>query len=130
MYYDNYQTLTVVQYSKRYKKWIEKKPNSNHAIHPKGIIGVCTYDQISISVPHNLSRGIPLHRIVYVWFNDIIEPYNEYNEKMEICHKDGNSHNNHLSNLVWDTAKNNRAMRKGARNQHDTPRLKQYESIK
>tara|TARA_R110000868_G_scaffold317280_1_gene578096 strand:- start:138 stop:632 length:495 start_codon:yes stop_codon:yes gene_type:complete len=28
---------------------------------------------------------------------------------MECCHNDGNPHNNHLSNLRWDTSKNNHA---------------------
>ena len=30
---------------------------------------------------------------------------------MECCHNDGNPQNNHLSNLRWDTAKNNQADR-------------------
>ena len=30
-------------------------------------------------------------------------------EGMECCHNDGNPQNNHLSNLRWDTAKNNHA---------------------
>ena len=37
---------------------------------------------------------------------------------MEICHIDGNSSNNHITNLTWDTAKNNRANRRGAVNQY------------
>ena len=32
-------------------------------------------------------------------------------EGMECCHNDGNPQNNHLSNLRWDTAKNNQADR-------------------
>jgi hypothetical protein len=28
---------------------------------------------------------------------------------MECCHNDGNPNNNHLSNLRWDTSKNNHA---------------------
>ena len=116
-YYD-YETLEVRQYSNKFKKWIDKTPKPNTKIHEKGIIGKCTYYQISLSVPKQKSVGIPLHRIVYVWFHDIIEPYNENNEKMEICHIKGDSSNNHITNLVWDTAKNNRAQRKGAVNQH------------
>ena len=30
-------------------------------------------------------------------------------ENMECCHNDGNHQNNHLSNLRWDTSKNNHA---------------------
>ena len=32
-------------------------------------------------------------------------------EGMECCHNDGNPQNNHLSNLRWDTSKNNQADR-------------------
>ena len=119
LFYYDYKTLVVRQYSNKFKKWIEKTPYPNTAMHEKGIIGECTYYQIGISVPKKNTIGVPLHRIVYVWFNDIIEPYNEKNEKMEICHIDGDSSNNHISNLIWDTAKNNRAQRKGAKNQYD-----------
>ena len=118
MFYYDYKTLEIRQYSNKFKKWITKTPIPNTKIHEKGIIGKCTYYQISLSVPKQKSIGIPLHRIIYVWFNDIIEPYNENNEKMEICHIDGDSSNNHITNLVWDTAKNNRAQRKGAINQY------------
>ena len=117
-FYYEYETLEIRQYSNKFKKWINKTPNPNTKIHEKGIIGKCTYYQISLSVPKQKSVGIPLHRIVYAWFHDIIEPYNENNEKMEICHKNGDSSNNHITNLIWDTAKNNRAQRKGAINQH------------
>ena len=119
LFYYNYKTLTVRQYSNKFNKWIEKTPYKNTAKHEKGIIGECAYYQIGISVPKQKSIGVPVHRIVYVWFNDIIEPYNEKNEKMEICHIDGDSSNNHISNLVWDTAKNNKAQRKGAKNQYE-----------
>ena len=115
---EHYETLEVRQYSNKFKKWIYKTPMANTATHEKGIIKECTYYQISLSVPHERSIGIPLHRIVYVWFNDIIEPYNEKGEKMEICHEDGHSYNNHITNLTWDTAKNNRATRRGAINQY------------
>ena len=37
---------------------------------------------------------------------------------MEVCHKNGDSSNNHITNLVLDTAKNNRAQRNGAVNQY------------
>ena len=30
-------------------------------------------------------------------------------DRMECCHNDGNAFNNHLSNLRWDTSKNNHA---------------------
>ena len=117
-FYYEYENLEIRQYSNRFKKWITKKPKPNTKIHEKGIIGKCTYYQISLSVPKQKSVGIPLHRIIYVWFHDIIEPYNENNEKLEICHVNGDSSNNHITNLVLDTAKNNRAQRKGAVNQH------------
>ena len=117
-FYYEYENLVVRQYSNRYKKWIDKEPQPNTAVHEKGIIGKCTYYQISLSVPKQDSVGVPIHRIIYAWFHDIIEPYNENDEKMEICHIDGDSSNNHITNLTWDTAKNNRAQRKGAVNQH------------
>ena len=115
---EDYETLEIRQYSNKFKRWIYKTPMANTKTHEKGIIKECTYYQISLSVPHDRSIGIPLHRIVYVWFNDIIEPYNEKGEKMEICHEDGHSYNNHITNLKWDTAKNNRATRRGAINQY------------
>lgn len=118
LFYYDYKTLEVRQWSNKFNKWIIKKPMPNTKIHEKGIIGKCTYYQISLSIPKQKSIGIPLHRIIYVWFNDIIEPYNENNEKMEICHIDGNPSNNHITNLTCDTAKNNRAQRKGAINQY------------
>lgn len=99
-------------------------PHPNTKAHDKGIIGECTYYQISLSKPmkdhpNRLNGfGIPMHRLVYVWFNDIIKAYNDNDEKMEICHIDGDSSNNHITNLTWDTAKNNRAMRRGAVNQY------------
>lgn len=126
MFYYDYKTLEVRQYSTKFKRWFTKRPIPNTTIHEKGIIGKCTYYQIPICIPHQLTKGMPLHRIIYVWFNDIIEPYNENNEKMEVCHIDGDSSNNHILNLIYDTAKNNRAQRRGARNQHDTPMLKKY----
>ena len=118
LFYYDYKTLEVRQWSNKFNKWIIKKPMPNTKLHEKGIIGKCTYYQISLSISKQKSIGIPLHRIIYVWFNDIIEPYNENNEKMEICHKNGDSSNNHITNLKWDTAKNNRAQRKGAINQY------------
>ena len=118
LFYYDYKTLEVRQWSNKFNKWIIKKPMPNTKLHEKGIIGKCTYYQISLSIPKQKSIGIPLHRIIYVWFNDIIEPYNENNEKMEICHIDGDPSNNHITNLTWDTAKNNRAQRKGAINQY------------
>ena len=125
-FYYEYETLEVRQYSNKFKKWITKKPKENIAIHKKGIIGKCIYYQISLSVPKHKSVGIPLHRIVYAWFHDIIEPYNENNEKMEICHIKGDSSNNHITNLTWDTAKNNRAQRKGAINQYGLRRKERF----
>ena len=124
-YYD-YETLEVRQYSNKFKKWIYKKPKPNTAFHEKGIIGKCTYYQIGLRFTKQKTGAIPLHRIVYVWFHDIIEPYNENNEKMEICHIKGDSSNNHITNLVWDTAKNNRAQRKGAKNQYDKNRKEKF----
>lgn len=116
--FKDYETLEIRQYSNKFKKWIYKTPMANTKTHEKGIIKKCTYYQISLSVPHERSIGIPFHRIVYAWFNDIIEPYNENDEKMEICHIDGHSYNNHINNLKWDTAKKNRAERRGAINQY------------
>ena len=117
-FYYEYETLEIRQYSNKFKKWITKKPIVNTAIHKKGIIGKCTYYQIGLRFTKQKTGAIPLHRIIYAWFYDIIEPYNENNEKMEVCHKNGDSNNNHITNLVLDTAKNNRAQRNGAVNQY------------
>lgn len=117
MFFYDYKTIEIQQFSFKYNKWYTKKPIPNKVPHPKGIIGECTYYQVPITIDGH-GTSIPLHRIVYVWFNDIIEPYNEDNEKMEICHIDGDSSNNHILNLTYDTAKNNRAQRKGAINQY------------
>lgn len=125
--YMDYTTLEVRQYSNKFKRWIGKTPIANTKTHEKGIIKKCTYYQISLSVPHERSIGIPFHRIVYAWFNDVIEPYNKYDEKMEICHKDCDSSNNHINNLIWDTAKSNRAARKGAINQYG--KKKKHEDV-
>lgn len=118
MFYHDYETLEVRQWSNKFKRWIIRKPIANTKLHEKGIIKQCTYYQISLCIPHEKTKGMPLHRIVYVWFNDIIEPYNENNEKLEVCHIDGDSSNNHILNLKLDTAKNNRAQRQGAVNQY------------
>ena len=64
-FYYEYETLEVRQYSNKFKEWIYKKPRPNTKIHEKGLIGHCTYYQISLSVPKQKSVGIPLHRIVY-----------------------------------------------------------------
>lgn len=135
MFFNDYKTLEIRQYSNKFKKWFTKTPIPNTTTHEKGIIKACTYYQVSLSIPHRNTQGVPLHRIIYVWFNDIIEPYNEDNEKMEICHIDGDSSNNHITNLTWDTAKNNRANRQGAVNQYGKRKEKYglealYESIK
>ena len=121
--------MQVRQWSKKRKEWVYKEPCPNTKVHEKGILGHCTYLQVSLSVPHQPTRGIPLHRIIYAWFNDTIPAYNENNEKMEVCHKgrfEDPTKDSHILNLYLDTAKNNRAARKGARNQHDTPRLEAY----
>ena len=134
-FYYEYETLEVRQYSNKFKKWITKTPIPNTAIHKQGIIGKCTYYQIGLRFTKQKTGAIPLHRIVYAWFYDIIEPYNENNEKMEIGHWNGDSSNNHITNLIWDTAKNIRARRKGAVNQHGLRKKKLglealYEDIK
>ena len=45
---------------------------------------------------------------------------------MEICHVNGDSSNNHITNLTWDTAKNNRAQRKGAINQYGLKKKEKF----
>lgn len=124
-FYYEYETLEIRQYSNKFKKWITKTPCPNTANHEKGIIGKCTYYQIGLRFTKQKTGAIPLHRIIYVWFHDIIEPYNENNEKMEICHINGDSSNNHITNLAWDTAKNNRSQRNGAVNQYGLRKKKE-----
>lgn len=116
----DYKTLEVYQWSNKKKKYLLRKPVPNTAFHMQGELVICTYYQVNITSGDKgkrVSEGLPLHRIVYVWFNDVIYPYNENNEKMEIMHNNGDSSNNHISNLRWDTAKQNRAERKGYVNQ-------------
>ena len=117
-FYYEYETLEIRQYSNKFKKWITKTPIANTAVHKQGIIGKCTCYQIGLRFTKQKTGAIPMHRIVYAWFYDTIEPYNENNEKMEICHINGDSSNNHITNLAWDTAKHNRAQRSGAVNQY------------
>lgn len=129
LFYDNYQTLEVRQYSRKFKRWFTKNPIINTKKHDKGILKTCSYYQVSISCPHEPSCGIPLHRIVYVWFNDTLPAYNSDKEKLEVCHYNRYEDpikDSHILNLFLGTAKLNRAMRQGARNQHDSVRAKQY----
>lgn len=138
LFWYDYKTLQVVQWSDRHKKLINKTPILNTKAHDKGILKECTYFQVSLTKPVSENStmkngfGVPLHRLVYVWFNDIIEPYNEYNEKMEVCHKerylDDPIKDSHILNLFYDTAKNNRATRKGAINQYGLRKKDKYGS--
>lgn len=115
-YYMNYKTLEIYQWTDKYKRWGHKKPNVNKTLHERGINKVCKYYQIPLTINHK-PRGIPLHRIVYAWFWGEIRPFNDNNELMDICHNDRDSSNNHITNLTWDTRKNNLAQRTGATNQ-------------
>lgn len=112
--FKGYKTFDIYQYSFKFHKWLKKTPIPNTKIHEKGINKECTYLQIPVSG----IGSIPLHRFVFVWFNEIIEPYNENGELMDICHKDRDRENNHIDNLKWDTRKNNLAERTGAINQY------------
>lgn len=117
----DYETLEVYQWSNRMKKYLLRPPVPNTALHPQGELKECTYYQVNITSGakgSRISQGLPLHRVVYVWFNDVIYPYNEDNEKMEILHNNGDRSDNHINNLRWDTAKQNRAERKGYVNQY------------
>lgn len=130
LFYYDYKTLEVRQYSHKWHKWMTKAIVRNTAIHDKGILKECSYYQVSVCRRHKTTLGIPLHRIVYVWFNNVIEPYNSNNEKMEICHNkryDDPILDSHITNLRWDTAKANRADRGGAVNQYG-PRKEKYGS--
>lgn len=127
MFYYDYKTIEIRQWSNKFKKWFTKKPIPNTTPHEQGIIGQCTYYQISLSVPHQDSKGIPFHRIVYAWFHDEIPAYNEGNEKLEICHKEryvDPYKDCHITNLFLDTAAHNKAMRGGAVNQYGTRKEK------
>lgn len=113
----DYKTFEIYQFSYKYNRWMEKKPVANTAMHEKGINKECVYYQIPIRM-YGKSKSIPFHRLVYLWFNGEIEPYNENGELMDICHIDRDSSNNHITNLKWDTRKNNLAERTGAINQY------------
>lgn len=112
-----YEKLEIFQYSNKYKKWYYKKPIKYEKEHIFGINKVVTYYNISLTLNGN-GRGIGYHRFVYAFFNDIAKAYNENNELMDICHKDHNTANNNIKNLIWDTRKNNLSDRTGATNQY------------
>ena len=113
----NYKTLEIYQYSHKFKKWLPKTGTQNDKVHELGINKVCTYYQLPLTL-YGKSRGIPVHRVIYVWFHGEIQPFNENGELMDICHIDRDSSNNHITNLIWDTKKNNIAQRTGAVNQY------------
>ena len=119
---DTYKTFQIFQTTPRNKgRYLERKPIPNNKNHSKGINKNCTYYQVGLAYGpkgHRATKGIPLHRIVYVWFKDLILPYNFEGEKMDICHIDHDWKNCHFSNLKWDTHKNNLAERTGAINQY------------
>lgn len=123
-----YKKLEVYQLMKG--KLVFRPLFSNTKPHPKGILKECTYYQVGISCGERGNRktvGIPIHRVVYCWFNDIIKAYNDEGQKMEICHNqkfEDIQENNHITNLRWDTAKANRAERGGATNQYGKLRKK------
>lgn len=121
----HYKRFEIYQWSTLQQKYVLRPIVPNTKLHEKGKIGKCTYYQVNITSGtkgHRKSQGIPLHRIVYVWFNDILPAYNNTNEKLEILHN-YRYHNdyikdNHILNLRLDTAKQNRAERQGAINQY------------
>ena len=119
--YRNYEELIVRQiktkgYYQECSICVDRVP------HPKGYFKQCDYLMCNIGYRDEngkwKSTGIPLHRIIYVWFNDVIQPYNENGELMDICHINHNRHDNHIGNLKWDTRRNNLAERKGFINQY------------
>lgn len=113
----DYKTLNIFQYSNKFKKWLPKTGTQNDKVHELGINKVCTYYQVPLTL-FGVPKGIPIHRVIYVWFHGEIQPFNEDGELMDICHIDRDSSNNHITNLVWDTKKNNIAQRTGAVNQY------------
>ena len=124
--FKNYEELVVRQIkSKGYYQ--DCSLCDNVIKHPKGEFKACDYVMCNIGYNEDgkwHSTGIPLHRIVYVWFNDIIMPYNKYGELMDICHNNRDRHDNHIRNLRWDTRKNNLAERKGYINQYGYRKVK------
>jgi hypothetical protein len=90
----------------------------------EGIYKVSNYGQI-LSVKTNKIKKLTVSKgddrpFVGLWKNNkitIARPHKLVLESfvckrpfgMECCHNDGNPQNNHLSNLRWDTAKNNHA---------------------
>lgn len=115
--FKDYKTFEIYQYSYRRKKWLPKIACENTKKHELGINKECMYLQVPLRL-FGKPGSIPLHRLVYVWFNGQIKPYNKNGELMDICHIDRDSKNNHISNLKWDTRKNNLAERTGAINQY------------
>lgn len=112
----NYKTFEIFQYSYKYNRWLPKQAVRNTIRHDKGINKECSYYQVPVRF-YGKPASIPLHRFIYVWFKGEINPYNEHGELMDICHVDRDSSNNHITNLKWDTRKNNLAERTGATNQ-------------
>lgn len=116
----NYEYAEIYQENK-WGNLVLKVPQPNKKPHDKGILKECTYYQIGITCGVKGQRktiGIPVHRIIYAWFNDIIYAYNDKGEKMDICHINKPTSNNHINNLKWDTHRNNINERTGATNQY------------
>ena len=113
----NYKTLEIFQWSNKFKKWIYKTGTQNDKFHEYGINKVCTYYQVPLTL-FGKPMGVPIHRVIYVWFHGEIQPFNDDGELMDICHIDRDSSNNHITNLVWDTKRHNNAQRTGAVNQY------------
>ena len=116
----NYKTA-VVRQIKKSGKWKDCSICPNTRPHPKGLLKECTYIVCNIGYWDENKRwrstGIPLHRIIYAWFNDVILPYNENDELMDICHNNRQRDDNHINNLRWDTRAHNLAEREGFINQ-------------
>ena len=113
----DYKTFEIFQFSYKYNRWMPKQAVINTMRHDKGINKACSYYQVPIRF-YGKPASIPLHRFIYVWFKGEIKPYNDQGELMDICHIDRDSSNNHISNLKYDTRKNNLAERDGAVNQY------------
>lgn len=115
--FSEYKTFEIFQFSYKYNKWLSKQAVRNTMRHDKGINKACSYYQVPLRL-YGKAASIPLHRFIYVWFKGEIKPYNDQGELCDICHIDRNSANNHISNLKYDTRKNNLAERDGAVNQY------------
>lgn len=113
-FYDDKDIRVYHESYKNKKRSAFLHPKINIQYHPKGIIKECKYYMVGFGLWQSpgKSTAIPLHRLLYIWFYDDLNPEND------VGHINCNSLDNSLSNLKQMTRKECLAMRRGAINQY------------